>query len=392
MDMKPGIRFIALFLIVMPMAMACSSPVPAVTHTPAISPTATIVPTETPAPAATATPESSLTPTQAILALEILEWSEWPYANPSDPSNTDTHVEVLLRNPNSFPVRVNNDEDELRFINAAGEVVYTNSASFWYIWQGEWMLPGETAALSACVCFQNQNLEKKDWESLELNAPLEPATDVAYTLDVEVTLGEVINLAEAHLGGSGLGIETTLTNTSDQVLESIPHRVLARDASGRYVGVAFAGNAVVSFTENVGIQPGDTGSGINVSEIDYIDMSVPLTYEVAAIGIPYQQAATAEVVLPSGTPANEWNGIPIMPGAISGDATADAYQFTTLADVDEIVSFYESALSSLGFEVARAADQNAGYTVLTFQNASTTGMVVIASLGELNGVAITVSS
>jgi hypothetical protein len=289
-------------------------------------------------------------------------------------------------------VRVNNDEDELRFINAAGEVVYTNSASFWYIWQGEWMLPGETAALSACVCFQNQNLEKKDWESLELSAPLEMATDVTYTLDVEVTLGEVINLAEAHLGGSGLGIETTLINTSDQVLESIPHRVLARDASGRYVGVAFAGNAVVSFTENVGIQPGDTGSGINVSEIDYIDMSVPLTYEVAAIGIPYRPEAAEGVVLPSGTPVAEWNGIPIMPGAISGEATTDAYQFTTQAPVDEIISFYQTALSNLGFDLELNADETAGYTVLTFRNGSTSGMVVIASLGELNGVAITIGS
>lgn len=390
--MRPGIRFITLWIVVISIAVACSSPVPAVTHTPTVSPDKTTVPTETPAPTETSIPEPSLTPTQAILDLEIIEWSEWPYANLSDPSNTDTHVEVLIRNPNPFPVRVNTDDDELRFVNAAGEVVFANSASFWYIWQGEWMLPGETAALSACVCFQTQNLEKQDWESLELRAPLEMATDVAYTLDVEVTLGEVINLADAHLGGSGLGIETTLTNTSDQVLESIPHRVLARDASGRYVGVAFAGNAVVSFTENIGIQPGDTGSGINVSEIDYIDMSLPLTYEVAAVGIPYQQAATAEVVLPSGTAADEWNGIPIMPGAISGEATTDAYQFTTQADVDEIISFYQTALSNLGFEVALTADENAGYTLLTFQNGSMTGMVVIASIGELNGVAITISS
>lgn len=390
--MKPGIRLIALLIIVIPMVPACSSTVPAATHTPAVSPDETTAPTETPAPSETTIPEPSLTPTQAILDLEIIEWSEWPYANPSDPSNTDTHVEVLIRNPNPFAVRVNNDEDELRFINAVGEVVYSNSAAFWYIWQGAWMLPGETAALSACVCFQTQNMEKQDWESLELNAPLELATDVAYTLDVEVTLGEVVDLAAAHLGGSGLGIETTLINTSDQVLESIPHRVLARDASGRYVGVAFAGNAVVSFTENIGIQPGDTATGINVSEINYIDMNVPLTYEVAAVGIPYQAAATAEVVLPSGTAADEWNGIPIMPGAISGEATTDAYQFTTQADVDEIVSFYQTALSNLGFEVAFTADENAGYTLLTFQNGSTTGMVVIASIGELNGVAITISS
>lgn len=388
--MKPVIRFVTLFLIVIPIASACSSPAATATATPSRTPA--VSPTETTAPAATATPEPLLTPTQAVLDLEIVEWSEWPYANPADPSNTDTHVEVLIRNPNDFPVRVNNDEDELRFINAAGEVVFTNPSSFFYIWQGEWMLPGETAALSACVCFWTSGMEKQDWESLELVAPLEIATNIAYTPDVEVTLGEIINLAEAHLGGSGLGIETTLTNTSDQVLESIPHRVLARDAGGRYVGVAFAGNAVVSFTENIGIQPGDTTSGINVIEIDYIDMNVPLSYEVAAIGILAQAAATEEVVLPSGTPLAEWEGIPIMPGAISGETANGGYQFTTQADVDEIAGFYETELSNLGFEFELTVDENAGYTLLAFYKGATTGVVAIVPLGGLNGVLITINT
>jgi hypothetical protein len=334
-----------------------------------------------------------LTPTPAVLELEIVEWSEWPYASPADLSNTDTHVEVLIRNPNDFPVRVNSDSDELRFINAAGEVVFTNPSAFFYIWQGDWMLPGETAALSACVCFWTSGMQKQDWESLELVAPLEIATDIAYTLDVEVMLGEVINLAEAHLGGSGLGMETTLTNTSDQVLESIPHRVLARDASGRYVGVAFAGNAVASFIENIAIQPGATATGINVIEIDYIDMNVPLRYEVAAIGIPAQAAAAMEeVVLPAGTPLAEWEGIPIMPGAISGEATNDGYRFTTQADLDTIMDFYESELSNLGFEFELSVDENAGYAILTFHKGDTTGIVAVAPLGGLNGVVIAIST
>jgi len=384
--MKPRIRFVTLFIIVILIASACSSPAPTATHTPAVSPTETTAPTET------ATPEPSLTPTQAVLDLEIVEWSEWPYASPADPSNTDTHVEVLIRNPNDFPVRVNNDDDELRFINAAGEVVFTNPSSFFYIWQGDWMLPGETAALSACVCFWTSGMEKQVWESLELVAPLEIATNIAYTPDVEVTLGEFFNLADAHLGGNGLGAETTLTNTSDQVLESIPLRVLTRDASGRYVGVAMSGNAIASFTENISIQPGDTATGIVVSDIDYIDMNVPLSYEVAAIGILAQVAATEEFVLPSGAPLDEWEGIPIMPGAISGEAANDGYQFTTQADLDEITGFYETELSNLGFELELTVDENAGYTILAFHKGGTTGVVAIAPLAGLNAVLITLST
>ncbi len=145
------------------------------------------------------------------------------------------------------------------------------------------MLPGETAALSACVCFWTSGAEKREWDTLNLVVPLVPAPDIAYTPDVEVVLGEWFSLSEAHLGGSGLGAELTLTNSSDQVLESIPLRVIARDATGRYIGIATFGDAVASLTEDVSIQPGDTANGIVVNEIEYFNE--PMTYEVNAIGI-----------------------------------------------------------------------------------------------------------
>jgi hypothetical protein len=390
MDMKTIISFVKLSLPLILVASACSFFAPEATavQTPAVSTT------ETTAAAATAIPQPSPTPAATLLDIEVLEWSEFPYANLADPSNTDTHVEMLIRNPNDVPVRIDQDRVDLRFLNSAGEVVYSNPNPFFYIWQGEWMLPGETAALSACVCFWTSGMEKQDWESLELTAPLEMAADIAYTLDVEVTLGEIINLAEAHLGGSGLGMETTLTNTSDQVLESIPHRVLARDASGRYVGVAFAGNAIVSFTGNIGIQPGDTATGINVIEIDYIDINVPLTYEVAAIGIPFQAAtATDEAALPSGTPLADWNGIPVMPGAIGGEALDSGYQFTIGADLDEITDFYQTELSNLGYELTLNVDETAGIAIVEFQKEGTSGIVAIAPLGGgLHGVGITINT
>ncbi|MEX2030532.1 MAG: hypothetical protein WD906_06140 [Anaerolineales bacterium] len=239
----------------------------------------TTVATETAVPTQTAPPEPSITPTPAILDLAIVEWSEWPYANLADPSNTDTHVEALIRNPNDFPVRIDQNAVELRFVNSEGEVVFSNENPFLYIWEGSWMLPGETAALSVCVCFWSSGLPRQNWESLELTAPLQVAEGLAYTLEVEVTIGEFSSL----FGGGDQAAEMTLTNTSDAVLESIPMRVLARDAGGRYVGVVTFGDAVVSFLENISIQPGATGHGIVVSDIDYY--TGPLTTEVSALGI-----------------------------------------------------------------------------------------------------------
>ncbi len=233
-----------------------------------------------------ASPEPSLTPTQAVLDLEILEWGEFPYVRLADPENTDTHVEVLVRNPNDFPVRIDSSADELRLMNAAGEVVYTNPSSVYYIWEGSWMLPGETAALSACVCFWTSGMERQEFESLELVAPLERATDLAYTPDVEVTLGEWFSLAEAHLGGSGFGAEITLTNTSDQVLEEFYVRVMVRDATGKFVGVAVYGGFVANFQNDVPIQPGEGGNGVvDDTMIDYMGDPREFEYEINAIGI-----------------------------------------------------------------------------------------------------------
>jgi hypothetical protein len=178
-----------------------------------------------------------------------------------------------------------------------------------------------------------------------------------------------------------------LTNTSGQVLKSISTLVFARDASGRYVGMATFGNAVVSFTEDIGIQPGDTASGFEVSQIDYLG-NERLTYEVAAIGIPAQgSAGTEEIVLPTGTPLAEWEGIPIMPGAISGESADGAYQYTVRASIDEVILFYQTELADIGYETA--LEESAEYSMVSFGKGDTNGVIVIAPLGGITGVAIT---
>jgi hypothetical protein len=325
----------------------------------------------------------------ALVDLEIVEWYEHAIPNLVDPSITDTHIEILVRNPNDIPVYVDTDEFEFRLLNAAGEVVFTNSTAYFSLWEGSWMLAGESTGFQICACFESSGGEKQDWESIQMVAPIEPATGVIFTMDVEVILGEPFSLAEAHLGGSGTGIPITMTNTSDQALKSIPMRVIARDADGRYIGMPGFGNSVASFTEDISIQPGDTLDGVLDSEIDYFDE--PLTYEVVAIGIPASSAATEEIDLPSGTPLTDWEGIPIMPGAISGEVSAeDIYQFTTQATVDEIASYYETELASLGYQLAGSDDQG-GYMQLSFSNGTAMVLVFIAPLEGLTGVVITIS-
>jgi len=295
---------------------------------------AVVIPTDT------TTSEPSATPALTLIDLEIVEWFEYLSPRRADPSNTDITIQILVHNPNDFPVYVNTSDMEFRLRNAAGEIVYTIGSSYFSLWEGTWMLAGDSTGFQICACFQSSGLETQEWETIELFAPLEPATDVAYTTEIEATLGEPIDLAEAHLGGSGTGIPIIMKNTSNQALASIPMRVIARDSNGRYIGMVGFGNSVVSFTQNINIQPGDSLDGILESEIDYFDG--PLTYEVVAIGIIAQAATTPESVLPSGTPLAVWQGIPIMPSAISGETTADVYQFTIRTSVDEVANYYKT--------------------------------------------------
>lgn len=337
--------------------------------------------TESPTATVTATAEPSLTPTPAPLDLEIVEWFEHGIPNLVDPTSGVTNVEVLIHNPNDFPVRIDRENTELRFVNSAGEVVYTNPNPFLYIWQGEWMTPNQTAALQACMCFQEPGAERPEWTSLELVAPLE-MTNPAYTTDVEVT-AEFVLLEEVMHGYSGPGVAVSLTNTSDQVLESIAKLVFARDGSGRYVGMASFGNAVVSFTEEIGIQPGDTASGFEVSEIDYLG-NERLTYEVQAIGLPAQGVPTQQ---PLGEPAAEWHGIPIMPGAVSGGEVTDGYEFTTPATIGEITQFYEAALAEMGYFLATSGEES-GVAFLLFQKGASQTIIGILPAGEVHRVQI----
>jgi hypothetical protein len=369
-------RLAALLLSLALSLAACGAPSAAPTISATTTPEQVATETAVATATVTASPEPSLTPTPAPLDLEIVEWFEHANPNLADPSITDTNVEILVHNPNDFPVHVNTDEMEFRLLDSAGETVYTVGSSYFSLWQGSWMLAGESTGFQICACFQSSGLEPREWESIELVALLEPATDLVYTTDVEVTLGEPMSLF-----GSGTGIPITMTNTSGQPLESIPMRVIARDASGRYIGMPAFGNSVASFTEEISILRGSSSLGFLDSEIDYFDG--PLTYEVVAIGIPAQGAAA----IPTGAPLAEWEGIPIMPGALSGGETSEGYEFSTQASIDEITQFYGAALAELGYSLTTSGEDS-GITFLLFEKGSAQAIVGILPAGEFNRVQI----
>jgi len=100
---------------------------------------------------------------------------------------------------------------------------------------------------------------------------------------------------------------------------------------------------------------------------------------------PVPPTETASMPLPSGTPASEWEGFPVMPEAIAGDGDSQGYSFTIHATPAEIQKFYETALAKLGWSLFASGQGAAKDTVLLIfmKDAST---LTISILPQPDGI------
>ena len=82
---------------------------------------------------------------------------------------------------------------------------------------------------------------------------------------------------------------------------------------------------------------------------------------------------------PVGTPMEEWNGLPIMPRALAGQADSGSYIFITMATPAEVQAYYETEMSSLGWTLL-AAGSGGGYgsiMLIFIQGTSTASVTII---------------
>jgi len=82
---------------------------------------------------------------------------------------------------------------------------------------------------------------------------------------------------------------------------------------------------------------------------------------------PLPPTETPDIVaamLPSGIPDKEWNGIPIMPGAINGEGDDKGYTFTIHATSEEIQQYYQTELTKQGANLFATGEGNEKGTVL----------------------------
>lgn len=97
---------------------------------------------------------------------------------------------------------------------------------------------------------------------------------------------------------------------------------------------------------------------------------------------PTQPNADIPLPMPTGKPAVEWNGLPIMPQAIAGDEGEGSYYFTVEETVEEVETFYENEMQLSGWNLLGVGEGENGALVMVFQKEDAVASVSIFLLNE----------
>ncbi|HSA99894.1 MAG TPA: hypothetical protein VLE49_04535 [Anaerolineales bacterium] len=83
---------------------------------------------------------------------------------------------------------------------------------------------------------------------------------------------------------------------------------------------------------------------------------------------PTETPDVASGLAPEGMPASEWQGIPIMPGAIAGEGDEEGYVFTVKATAQQVQEYYNLELGKLGWHVLAQTEGKSTSLMLIFTN------------------------
>lgn len=107
----------------------------------------------------------------------------------------------------------------------------------------------------------------------------------------------------------------------------------------------------------------------------------------AVTEVPTQVESVTPVPMPlspSQTPESqataEWEGIPIMPGAVAGEGDEEGYVFTIRATVQQVQEYYQLELGKLGWQPS--AQESSGSSLILNFSDSTSASIHISILSK----------
>ena len=97
---------------------------------------------------------------------------------------------------------------------------------------------------------------------------------------------------------------------------------------------------------------------------------------------PTETPDAVSALVPEGQPASEWDGIPIMPDAITGEGDEESYVFMIKATPQQVQDYYQLELGKLGWRPFATGDGDSSLMLMFMNNASATLTVSIITKGE----------
>ncbi len=113
--------------------------------------------------------------------------------------------------------------------------------------------------------------------------------------------------------------------------------------------------------------------------------AVPVLTPIASTKTPSSPTSTLDIIAqlaPEGQPASQWDGIPIMPGATTGEGDAEGYVFTVKATLQQVKEFYDLELGKLGWQPLSIDQEDSSLTLMFMNNASVTLTISVVTKGD----------
>lgn len=128
---------------------------------------------------------------------------------------------------------------------------------------------------------------------------------------------------------------------------------------------------------------------VSLLSLTLVACSGPVQPLPTATAIPTRTATAAPTLpplprspTPDTRPASEWNGIPIMPGAIAGEGDEEGYVFTIKAPPQQVRDYYQLELGKLGWRTSSQSGDDLSLTLIFTSPASEMLTISIISKGE----------
>ena len=100
----------------------------------------------------------------------------------------------------------------------------------------------------------------------------------------------------------------------------------------------------------------------------------------------------SDLLDPKGTPAAEWNGIPIMPEAIAGEGSDSGYKFRVIATPEEVIAYYDYELISLDYAHFAIGESENGTLLSIYHKGAETLTVSAIVQGDGSVIVMIISS